>query len=215
MQTTRHTFIKGLHIALTLMILGVAPTAAQGVAEVWLDKAAEKLQYKGTEIMFRINEEGIRISGKLLIDSQKFVYDTDDMKIWYDGTTQWTLQMASGYNELYINNPSIEEQHAINPYLLLSSYKEYFTATDGGEKNLNGKPVHLVKLQANNKHQEAGSVNLYITSDGTLAQLEFIAQDGQLYKIEIRSMRSGLTFPKDTFTYQSNEYPADEVVDLR
>lgn len=215
MQTTRHTFIKGLLIALTLMILGVAPTAAQGVAEVWLDKAAEKLQYKGTEIMFRINEEGIRISGKLLIDSQKFVYDTDDMKIWYDGTTQWTLQMASGYNELYINNPSIEEQHAINPYLLLSSYKEYFTATDGGEKNLNGKPVHLVKLQANNKHQEAGSVNLYMTSDGTLAQLEFIAQDGQLYKIEIRSMRSGLTFPKDTFTYQSNEYPADEVVDLR
>lgn len=215
MQTTRHTFIKGLLIALTLMILGVAPTAAQGVAEVWLDKAAEKLQYKGTEIMFRINEEGIRISGKLLIDSQKFVYDTDDMKIWYDGTTQWTLQMASGYNELYINNPSIEEQHTINPYLLLSSYKEYFTATDGGEKNLNGKPVHLVKLQANNKHQEAGSVNLYMTSDGTLAQLEFIAQDGQLYKIEIRSMRSGLTFPKDTFTYQSNEYPADEVVDLR
>lgn len=215
MQTTRHTFIKGLLIALTLMILGVAPTAAQGVAEVWLDKAAEKLQYKGTEIMFRINEEGIRISGKLLIDSQKFVYDTDDMKIWYDGTTQWTLQMASGYNELYINNPSIEEQHSINPYLLLSSYKEYFTATDGGEKNLNGKPVHLVKLQANNKHQEAGSVNLYMTSDGTLAQLEFIAQDGQLYKIEIRSMRSGLTFPKDTFTYQSNEYPADEVVDLR
>ena len=114
-----------------------------------------------------------------------------------------------------INNPTIEEQHSINPYLLLSSYKEYFTATDGGEKNLNGKPVHMVKLQANEKHQEVGSVNLYVTSNGTLAQLEFITQDGQLYKIEIRSMRSGLTFPKDTFTYQSNEYPADEVVDLR
>ena len=215
MQTTRHTSMAGLLIAFALMILSITPSAAQGAAEVWLDKTTEKFQNKGTEIMFRINEEGIRISGKLLIDSQKFVYDTDDMKIWYDGTTQWTLQMASGYNELYINNPTIEEQHSINPYLLLSSYKEYFTATDGGEKSLNGKPVHMVKLQANEKHQEAGSVNLYITSNSTLAQLEFITQDGQLYKIEIRSMRSGLTFPKDTFTYQPNEYPADEVVDLR
>ena len=215
MLTRIHTHVVGLLIAVVLIALGAMPTFAQGAAEVWLTKATEKLQNKGTEIVFRINEEGIRLNGKLLIDGQKFVYDTDEMKVWYDGTTQWTLQTGYGYSELYINNPTPEEQQAINPYLLLSRYKDNFTATDEGEKNLNGKLVHMVKLQANDQQQGAESVNLYITSDGTLAELEFIAQDGQPYKIEVRSMRNGLTFPKDTFTYQPNDYPADEVVDLR
>ena len=202
-------------ITFLLMILVPFPISAQGIAEVWLNKATEKLQNKGTEIAFHINEDGIRINGKLLIDERKFAYDTEDMKIWYDGTTQWTLQQGGGYNELYINNPSIEEQQSINPYLLLNSYKEYFTAIDGGEKSYNGKPVHMVKLNANESSQGATSINLYIYSDGNLAAIELISSNEHTYKIEMRSMRSGLTFPKDTFTYPEKEISADEVIDLR
>ena len=113
-----------------IMLFFSSPASAQGIAEVWLNKAAEKLRTKGTEITFRIKEEGMRISGKLLMDGSKFVYDTEEMKIWYDGTTQWTLQMRDGYNELYINNPTAEDQQSISPYLLLNNYKENFTITD-------------------------------------------------------------------------------------
>ncbi|MBR3858713.1 MAG: hypothetical protein IKJ18_01675 [Bacteroidaceae bacterium] len=215
MQTTKRKNIANILIAFVLMLFIAMPASAQGIAEVWLGKATEKLQNKGTEISFRINEEGVRISGKLLMDGQKFIYDTEEMKIWYDGTTQWTLQMGSGYNELYINNPTPEEQQAINPYQLLSSYKDNFTATDGGEKNLNGKLAHMVKLQANDESAELGSINIYITNDGTLSLLELIAPDDRTYKIEVRSMRNGLTFPKDAFTYPAKDYPADEVIDLR
>lgn len=215
MQTTKRKNIANILIAFVLMLFIAMPASAQGTAEVWLGKATEKLQNKGTEISFRINEEGVRISGKLLMDGQKFIYDTEEMKIWYDGTTQWTLQMGSGYNELYINNPTPEEQQAINPYQLLSSYKDNFTAIDGGEKNLNGKLAHMVKLQANDESAELGSINIYITNDGTLSLLELIAPDDRTYKIEVRSMRNGLTFPKDAFTYPAKDYPADEVIDLR
>jgi hypothetical protein len=215
MQTTKQTSIASLLITFALMIFVALPSSAQGTAEVWLNKATEKLQNKGTEVTFRINEEGIRISGKLLMDGQKFLYDTEEMKIWYDGTTQWTMQMGNGYNELYINNPTSEEQQAINPYMLLSSYKDNFSATDGGEKNLSGKFTHMVQLQANDESSELSNINVYIMSDGTLSLLEFIAPDGHPYKIEVRSMRNGLTFPKDTFIYPAKEYPADEVIDLR
>lgn len=215
MQTNRQTSIASILAILVLTVFTAMPTFAQGTAEVWLGKATEKLKNKGTEIAFRINEEGIRISGKLLMDGQKFIYDTDEMKIWYDGTTQWTLQMGSGYNELYINNPTLEERQTINPYLLLSSYKDNFTATDGGEKNINGKLAHMVKLQANDESAELERINIYITNDGTLSLLELIAPDDRAYKIEVRSMRNGLTFPKDTFTYSAKDHPADEVIDMR
>lgn len=202
-------------IAFLVILFAARPVSAQGVAEVWLSKAAEKLRNKGTEISFRIKEEGVRISGKLLMDGEKFAYDTDEMKIWYDGTTQWTLQIGDDYNELYIGNPTIEDQQSINPYLLLNNYKENFTVMDGGEKSIGGNLTHMVTLKANNERQEINSLNIYITSDGMLSLLELVAPDGHPYKIEVRSMRNGLTFPKNTFIYQPENHPVDEVIDMR
>ena len=202
-------------IAFLMILFSAVPVSAQGVAEVWLNKAAEKLRNKGTEITFRIKEEGVRISGKLLMDGEKFAYDTEEMKIWYDGTTQWTLQIGDDYNELYIGNPTIEDQQSINPYLLLNNYKENFTVIDGGEKSISGNLTHMVTLKANNDSQEIKTLNIYITSDGMLSLLEVVAPNGHPYKIEIRSMRCGLTFTKNTFIYQSENYPAAEVIDLR
>lgn len=201
---------------ITLFVLVLIPStlSAQGVAEIWLNKATEKFKNKGSEISFRINEEGIRLSGKLLIDGERFFYDTEEMKIWYDGTTQWTLQMGSGYNELYINNPTPEEQQNINPYILLSNYKEHFTIADGGRKD-NGKPVHKIIMTPKDMSQAPANINVFLDSDAMLTSLEFIASDEATYKIEVRSMRNGLTFPKDTFTYPEKEFPADEIIDMR
>ena len=126
--------MKRLHsilFALLVMCFSL-PLSAQGPAEVWLKKAASKFEQKGVDLSFRINEDGVRLSGRLLIEGKKFCFLTDEMKIWYDGTTQWTLQIDDDYSELYINEPTPEEQQSINPYLLLGSYQEHFTATDGG-----------------------------------------------------------------------------------
>jgi outer membrane lipoprotein-sorting protein len=209
------TILKRLNMSIIILMLVALPTMAQGTAEVWLDKATERLRNKGTEISFRIDEEGVRLTGKLLIDGENFLYDTDDMKIWYDGTTQWTLQMGSGYNELYINNPTPEEQQQINPYLLLKGYKEHFTPEDGGTKSLNGTTTHQVVLKAKDDSQETSEIYVYINSDATLAAIEFAASDGSVYEIDVRSMRNGLTFPKDTFVFPTDGYHVDETIDMR
>ena len=137
------------------------------------------------------------------------------MKIWYDVTTQWTLLMGSGYNELYINNPTPEEQQNINPYLLLNNYKEHFTTADGGAKTRGGKPVHQVILKAKHEGQEPSCVNVYITSDAFLDAIEFASSGNINFKIDVRSMRNGLTFAKDTFTFPADSYKVDEVIDMR
>lgn len=209
------TILKRLCMSIIILMLVALPTMAQGTAEVWLDKATERLRNKGTEISFRIDEEGVLLTGKLLIDGENFLYDTDEMKIWYDGTTQWTLQMSSGYNELYINNPTPEEQQQINPYLLLKEYKEHFTPEDGGTKSFNGTTTHQVVLKAKDDSQEPSEIYVYINSDATLAAIEFAASDGSVYEIDVRSMRNGLTFPKDTFVFPTDGYHVDETIDMR
>lgn len=206
--------IRSILLILCTILLAM-PLSAQGLAEVWLQKAADKFKQKGVDISFRINEDGVRLSGRLLIEGKKFCFLTDEMRIWYDGTTQWTLQLDNEYSELYINEPTPEEQQSINPYLLLDSYQENFNATDGGEKTINGKLLYLVHLKAKNDRQELSDLNIYLNNDGTPAALELIFPDERKYKIEVRSMRNGLTFPQHTFTYQEKDNPADEVIDMR
>ena len=202
------------HILL-LAALAVQSVAAQGVAEVWINKAVEQFQNKGVELVFRINEDGFHIGGKLLMEDNSYHFDTDEMKVWYDGTTQWTMQFDDDYSELYISNPTLEDQQSINPYLVLKNYKDHFVAADGTEKSMNGKPVHEVILTAKDKRQELSSLKVYIKSDGCIDSMQLIFPDERIYKVDVRSMRSGLTFPKQTFTYSEQAYPADEVIDMR
>ena len=202
-----------LLIAIAMML--TLPLSAQGTAEVWINKAVALFQNKGAEIIFHINEEGFHLNGKLLMEGNSYHFDTDEMKVWFDGTTQWTMQFDDDYKELYISNPSPEDQQSINPYLLLKNYKKHFTASDGSEKMMSGKPVHEVILTAKDDQQELTSLRVYIKSDGHIAALLLDFPDDREYKIDVRSMRSGLTFPKNTFTYPEKTLPADEVIDMR
>ena len=201
--------------ALCIALLTATTALSQGTADVWLQKAISQLQKKGVEILFRTNEEGIRIAGRLLMYENSYLFDTDEMKIWFDGTTQWTLQLGSDYSELYISNPEPEDQQSINPYLLLKHYKESFTATDGGDKTINGQLLHKVTLTANDTRQELAGLHVYLKENGELAAMTLLFPDEREIKIGVRSLRNGLTFPKDTFTYSEKAYPADEVIDMR
>lgn len=202
-------------LSLLLLTLLCHPLPAQGVAEAWLDKAVTMLQHKGVEIHFRISEDGIRIGGKLLMEGNKYMFDTDEMKVWFDGTTQYTLQTEGDYSELYISHPTIEDQQSINPYLLLKHCTHNYTPSDGGEKNEDGHLVHKVILTAKDSQHDLTTIDVYIRATGELAALRLNFRDERIYKTEVRSMRNGLTFPNTTFTYQEKAYPATEVIDMR
>ena len=162
--------IKSTLLIASAMLLSL-PLSAQGAAEVWLNKAIALFQNNGTEVTFRTVEEDFHISGKLLMEGNSYYFDTEEMRIWFDGTTQWTMQYDDEFSELYISNPTLEEQQSINPYLLLKNYKNHFIAQDGSESTISGKPVHEVILTAKDDEQELSSLHVYIKSDGNIAAL--------------------------------------------
>ena len=213
--TTPHSCKANRLLALWAVMFAVSSVMAQGAADIWLQRASSMLQNKGVEIAFRINDEDFRASGKLLMQGNSYLFDTSSMKIWFDGTTQWTLQTDGEYNELYISNPTIEDQQSINPYLLLKDYQKRFAATDGGDKTINSQLLHQVTLTTKDAQQELAGLHVYLKENGELAAMTLIFPDEREIKIGVRSMRNGLTFPKDTFTYSAKAYPADEVIDMR
>ena len=77
-------------------------TMAQGAAEVWINKVTTQLQNKGAEINFRINEEGIRISGKLLMEGKTYnqVIEQTDISSATLSRVSRCVQYGGGYAKL-------------------------------------------------------------------------------------------------------------------
>ena len=52
--------LQRFRFILLLATLATHSVMAQGTAEVWLSKAVGQFQNKGVEVVFRINEEGMK-----------------------------------------------------------------------------------------------------------------------------------------------------------
>lgn len=198
--------------SLLVLTCGMQASAQDSTAEKLLAQAASLFQQKGAEVRFLIEEEGININGKLLMEGNKFHFDTNEMQVWFDGKTQWTAQHSSDITEVYISEPTPAEQQSVNPYLLLSHYKEAFSTHLGSKKG----GVQEVLLRALNEKQELKLVNLNIKDNGELKQLTLTFPDERVYHVHILSFRNGLTFQKSTFSIPDAELKkANEVIDMR
>jgi outer membrane lipoprotein-sorting protein len=59
------------------------------------------------------------VNGKFVMKNNKFVIDMPEMKIYFDGKTQWTYMPKT--NEVTITEPDSEESTSINPLLLIKT----------------------------------------------------------------------------------------------
>lgn len=182
-------------------------------ADEWLARAAARFGDKGVEIHFTINEENAKIMGKLMMQDGRFFFDTNEMKVWFDGKTQWTLQSSPNeYTEVYIAEPSPSDQQSINPYVLLSNYKNHFMALMGAQ----AKGSQEIILKASDKKQELKSIRIYLKDNGEIRDLRLIFPDEREYNIHIRTFHNGLTIPSSTFVIPSPKInEANEVIDMR
>lgn len=60
--------------------------------------------------------------GTIRLKGEKFLLDADGVKTWFDGRTQWSYLTNS--DEVNVSEPTPEELQSINPYALLSIYKQ-------------------------------------------------------------------------------------------
>ena len=83
---------------------------------------------------------------------EKFLLDADGVKTWFDGRTQWSYLTNS--DEVNISEPTPEELQSINPYALLSIYKQGYHMKLGKADTYGGKPAYEVILTASNRKQD-------------------------------------------------------------
>ncbi len=197
-----------------------AVLSAQNAASI-LDKAAEAYKTaKGVNAAFtmRIHSEKQPINesseGEIQIKGNKFTLKTPDMRIWFDGQTQWTYMLRT--EEVNVTNPQGEDLMLMNPALLLQDYKKGFKAEYVGEStSTSGKSAYDVALSPRKKG-DIERIDLQVEKQSGLpASIRLTTKDGMTTTIRIQNMQTGLNLPDNLFVFNTSDFPDVEVIDLR
>jgi len=112
-----------LLLGMLLLLFAVPMSAQQPDAKNILERTAEAFRKAGgVKLAFTVNEQQGSYAGVLYLEGEKFVVETEGMKTWFDGHTQWSYVASA--DEVNVSEPTQEELQTLNPYAWLSLYKQ-------------------------------------------------------------------------------------------
>ena len=206
--------IEMKRIIIFILFCGIAPTLcthawSQTDAKTILEKTAEVLTSKGgASASFKMSGAQMGdVEGTLNIKSNKFRAITPQIKIWFDGTTQWTYIVQT--NEVNVIEPTKAQQQLLNPYSLINIYKDGYDLDVKSESN--SYTVHLTSQSATKPMKE-----IYITVGKTsYAPSKIRIKEKQNWITITISNFKAESQSDNTFKFNEKDYPTAEIVDLR
>lgn len=195
-------------IAVTLSAFCM-PLHAQnaGRARQVLDRTASLIMGKGgATANFTISNKSLgATSGTVSAKGNKFYASTPNVKVWNNGSTQWTYTRST--NEVTVSRPNDAQQMTANPYKFLSLYKSGYalSMTDRGQYE-----VHLKAIHPGRSIQEA-----YITISHNYHPTKIRMRQGKTWTTITLSGFRTRNIPNSTFEFNKRAFPNAEIVDLR
>lgn len=188
-----------------LLLLTLSVSAAGNAAIAALDKAAAKVNInRGVTADFTFNAGAGNQSGTISAKGNKFCCTTGQAVIWYNGKTQWVLNKKT--DEVNVSTPSGATSQMMNPYAVLTLYKQGYTATISNAAA--GRQVHLV-----GKGKAISEMYILIDKAGSLKQVK-MKRGGKWNTIVVSNIRAA-KLADSAFTFNAKDYPKAEIIDLR
>lgn len=201
--------MKRTYLLVLILFLSVSLSAQKDKqAREILDKTANALQQAG----------GIRATfrgtgnGTLLLKGNQFYLNSGGIQSWFDGKTQWSYLESS--EEVNVSNPTPEELQTINPYALLSIYKNGYNYKYAGTKSCNGKQGFEVILTPENK-QDITSITLFVSQTYQPLYIKVEQNNKSANEIIVTSYQTNQPLDNATFKFDKKKFPNAEVIDLR
>lgn len=200
----RRIYLLALAICLSISVFAQKDKQAREV----LDKTANTLKQAGG-IHATFSGTG---NGTLLLKGEQFYLNSGGVQSWFDGRTQWSYLDSS--EEVNISNPTPEELQTINPYALLSLYKNGYKYKYIGEKNRNGKQGYEVLLTPE-KQGDIASITLFVSKNYQPIYIKVTQSNKSVNEIVVNSYQINQPFNDATFKFDKKKFPNAEVIDLR
>lgn len=210
----KHTMFGNLMLSLFFLLSPLSAHAQDaGKAQEVLEKTAEAYtRGGGTKIVFRVSSNEGASEGTIQLKGKKFVLESEGVKTWFDGKTQWTY--LADNDEVNVSEPKAEELQSINPYAWLDLYKDGYTLKMGNTSAFN---QYQVIMTSTKRRQDMQCIILFV--DKRTFQPTRLSLAGNAGKdvaiVSILSYQSHLDLDDAMFVFDPGAYPKAEVIDLR
>lgn len=147
----------------------------------------------------------------MTLAKQKFVLDTPQMKVWYDGATQWVYDTSA--QRLSITEPTADELLETNPFAILNHYSRSYTC-----RLLKSSPgTRAVELTPKTPATASVRSAVVTVSDKTdlPSRIVVTLTDGSTLSASLVKAEMGKAMPASAFVYDKAKYKATEIIDLR
>lgn len=194
-------------IMLALMVALTVAAQHDGKAKQILDQVANTYdQSNGMKIEFKGTQRGT-----IWMKGQKFVLECSGVKSWFNGETQWSYVEEN--QEVNVSTPTPEEIQSINPYTLVTMYRQGFDYRYQGLQIRNGKRGNEITLIPNNTQD----IRMFLLSIGEDSVPFYVGVDmtNGHYEEFIVTKYEKMTLNDDFFNFDEKAYPNVEVIDLR
>lgn len=185
-----------------------AESSAQTAKQV-LDKTAAALTSKGgASASFAVKDSGgSALSGTIWFKGSMFKVVSSQLKIWFDGTTQWTYLSAT--DEVNITEPTPAQQQMLNPYKLITSYKDGYETSIASKGN-----SYVVTLKAQSANKAIQEARITVDKSSYHPSDLQVKQNGAWTAISVSNVQAA-TIADNLFVFDPKECPGAEIIDLR
>lgn len=213
--------MKNRFLTLLLLLTATLSIQAQQTPNAVLKSISEKLEKDcciTADLTLTDNTSyavlGSNTKGSLKISKECFVIDVALFRLWFDGTTLWTMNTMNGYEEIYVTSPDKEEAALFNP---INIFKQPgLTVTTNADKD------GLKSISVTSQQLVIGDINLQleVLYNPDTYRIERVTgmdrfNQSQNIAIAIKNYKSGLELSKETFQCPVSNYPDAEIVDMR
>lgn len=169
----------------------------------------------GIEMTFSIKSDAGMSAGHICLKGGKFFLETEGIKTWFDGHTQWSYVEENG--EVNISEPTPQELQTINPYALLQLYKEGYTLRLGKASLEGSRAVYELVMTATDANQDFRHIDVLVDRENYRPlKISFLMQgNDDRTTVVMSSYKDNQDYSDDMFVFDVKAYPDAEIIDLR
>lgn len=209
MKSIRNLF-SILIMAVAAVVLAPKVSAARPAAKSVIESTTKKLREMSSfTARFRVVQGNQTGEGTLTVSGNSYTMSTPELKVWYDGKTQWTYSPAA--KEVNISEPTAGEVAESNPLAVLTSLTRSYTCRRLNSSSTSDK-IELVPTVKTDLSKVVITIN---TSTGLPTEILAYRANGAVTKVEIPDIKAGKKLPATSFRFNQKQYPGVEIVDLR
>jgi outer membrane lipoprotein-sorting protein len=205
-------------ILLLLLPFGFASAQNNPQAEKILTDLLTSAKTSAIKTTFKLtvrekNSSASQISeGTFTLKGTKFLLEMDEMKVWFDGKTQWSYVLQN--NEVSITEPTEKELAETNPMAILSGFKTKCLIRFSA--NVKSNQNYVIEMIPKDKKNDITKIDVQVNkTNRNLQSIKLTNRNGSISTLTLADFKKGINVSDHLFVFNAGKYKGVVVNDLR